>query len=113
MDYINEVSEYIEKAPENHREILTKLRDLIAAKSPEATEGFKWSRPVYGLEKDFCYLNYSQKHVNLGFFNFEKINDTQGLLEGTGKQMRHIKIKNLENLDEDYLGKMIQQAAEL
>ncbi len=107
-----EVTHFIEKSPEQHRIILTKLRNLIFTMVPEAKEQFKWSRPVYGLEKDFCYLQATKKHVVLGFFEFDKITTNSHLIEGSGKSMRHLKITNLSEIADHQLGKMIQEALE-
>ena len=111
MEKIKEVTDYIEQATEEQKEILISLRDLIAKTIPSANESFKWSRPVYSIEKDFCYLQFTKKHINLGFFNFEKIEDPNNLIEGTGQKMRHIKIKNQAAMDKKILAKMVKQAA--
>ena len=41
----------------------------------------------------FAYVNVFTHHVNVGFFYGADLYDKMGLLEGTGKNMRHIKIK--------------------
>src|SRR5687768_10157898 len=38
----------------------------------------------------FAYVNAFQAHVNVGFFRGAQIADPQGLLEGTGRLMRHV-----------------------
>src|SRR5687768_13706061 len=40
----------------------------------------------------FAYVNAFTAHVNVGFFCGAEIDDPQGLLEGTGKFMRHVKL---------------------
>jgi hypothetical protein len=40
----------------------------------------------------FAYVNAFKAHVNVGFFRGAEIADPEGLLEGTGKFMRHVKI---------------------
>src|SRR5690606_5483128 len=40
----------------------------------------------------FAYVNVFSRHVNVGFFAGASLNDPAGLLVGTGKRMRHIKI---------------------
>ncbi len=111
MNRIKEVSDYIEGATNEQKEVLGTLRELISKAIPEVVENFKWSRPVYATKKDFCYLQYNKKHINLGFFEFDKIEDPNNLLEGTGKQMRHIKIENGSKLDTSALYKMIKQSS--
>jgi hypothetical protein len=41
----------------------------------------------------FGYVNIFKTHVNVGFFCGAVLNDPAGLLEGTGKYMRHVKIR--------------------
>src|ERR1043166_5820855 len=41
----------------------------------------------------FGYVNAFQAHVNIGFFRGAQLDDPEGLLEGTGKSMRHVKLR--------------------
>jgi hypothetical protein len=41
----------------------------------------------------FGYVNAFTAHVNVGFFRGAEIADPAGLLEGTGKFMRHVKLR--------------------
>lgn len=41
----------------------------------------------------FAYVNVFRSHVNVGFFLGTLLPDPSGLLEGTGKRMRHVKIR--------------------
>lgn len=111
MSKIVEVDEYIKKAPTQHSETLKKLRNLILETVPQSQELFKWGQPVYATEKNYAYLKSTKNHVNLGFFNFDKISDTNNLLEGTGKSMRHIKITDIDNVDVNTLKNIIKQAS--
>jgi hypothetical protein len=98
-----QVTDFINKAPEDQKKIMEAIRKLIHEVVPNVVEEFKWSRPVFKADKDFAYLQTTKKHVTLGFFNFEKLDDPNGLLEGTGKDMRHIKIKSMNDFDSDLL----------
>lgn len=104
-----EVNTYIENSEEKNKGILNSLRELIFSLSPDVNEQFKWSRPVYAIDKDFCYLKTTKKAVTLGFFEFDKIKTNSQLIEGTGKSMRHIKIKNINEIEEFEINKMINE----
>src|SRR6476620_7432802 len=41
----------------------------------------------------FGYVNAFRDHVNVGFFRGAEIDDPGGLLEGTGKLMRHVTLR--------------------
>lgn len=100
----HQVTEYIENAPTDQREVMKTVRDLIHQTVPNVTEEFKWSRPIFKTTKDFAYLQANKSHINLGFYkDFEKLNDPNKLLEGTGKTMRHIKLKKVSDIDSELL----------
>ncbi len=40
----------------------------------------------------FAYVNVFRDHVNVGFFVGARLDDPAGLLEGSGKRMRHVKL---------------------
>lgn len=41
----------------------------------------------------FAYVAAFRSHVNVGFFHGAELSDPEGLLEGTGKSMRHVKLR--------------------
>lgn len=106
-----QVTAYINEAPTGHKEIMEAVRRLIHESVPGLREEFKWSRPVFGAEKDFAYLQVTKGHVTLGFYRFDKLDDPKNLLEGTGKAMRHIKLKNPDDLDATLLTTWFKAAA--
>lgn len=98
-----QVTEHTNNAPKEQKEIMETIRQLIHESVPGVTEEFKWSRPVFKSDKDFAYLKTAKAYVTLGFFNFQKLNDPKNLLEGTGKDMRHIKLKSINDVDKKLL----------
>lgn len=92
---IEEVEQYISELPEEIQKITSELRKIILHASPQLKEEFKWSMPNYSYQGFVCYLQPSKKHVNLGFHKGNELleKDTNTLLQGTGKTMRHIRIK--------------------
>ncbi|QUW22618.1 DUF1801 domain-containing protein [Sporosarcina sp. Marseille-Q4063] len=110
---INEkVDQFIEKLPENIQEITTCLRNLLFETSGNFTEEIKWGMPSYGIQKNICYLQPSKNHVNLGFYFGASLIDEDNLLEGTGKQMRHVRIKKVEEIQPEKIKALIQSAIE-
>ena len=49
-------------------------------------------------------------HVNLQFADGVDLADPAGLLEGTGKRVRHVKSRTLEDAERPALGELIAQA---
>lgn len=58
----------------------------------------------------FGYVNAFKAHVNVGFFRGAEIADLHGLLEGTGKFMRHVKLRPEHDVDASALRKLIETA---
>ena len=58
----------------------------------------------------FAYVNAFKVHVNLGFFHGAELRDPEGLLEGTGKFMRHVKLAPDREINADALSQLINSA---
>lgn len=58
----------------------------------------------------FAYVNIFTAHANVGFFQGASLADPAGLLQGTGKRMRHVKLRFGEAVDEDALRALIAAA---
>jgi hypothetical protein len=58
----------------------------------------------------FGYVNSFKSHVNVGFFYGAMLEDPAGLLEGSGKRMRHVKLKRGPELDTAALRELIDAA---
>jgi hypothetical protein len=59
-------------------------------------------------EAAFAYVNAFKAHANVGFFHGALLPDPAGLLEGSGKRMRHLKLRPGRELNagalEDLIG---------
>ena len=58
----------------------------------------------------FAYVNAFKAHVNVGFFRGAEIADPKGILEGTGKFMRHVKLRHGSDFDATALTTLIGTA---
>ena len=58
----------------------------------------------------FGYVNSFRSHVNVGFFYGAVLEDPAGLLEGSGKRMRHVKLSPGRELNAAALGDLIDAA---
>ena len=58
----------------------------------------------------FAYVDAFKAHVNVGFFRGAEIADPDGLLEGTGKFMRHVKLRPEGDVPVSALVKLIETA---
>ena len=58
----------------------------------------------------FAYVNAFRAHVNVGFFRGAELADPEGLLEGTGRFMRHVKLRPAEDVNASALRSLIRSA---
>jgi hypothetical protein len=114
MQRNQQVTDYIEALSSPRREICARLREIFADSRPEIQEGYKWSRPVYTLAgKPVGYIVANKADVNLGFDHGAELNDPQGRLQGGGKQMRHIKFRSADEIDDAYVRSLLDQAVSI
>jgi hypothetical protein len=100
------VDEYLERQESPQREICQKLRELIFNTLPGIKEEMKWGVPTYADGR--YYLVALKDHVNLGFSLKGLSKEEQKLLEGSGKTMRHIKIRALDEIDEKRIKELLK-----
>ena len=58
----------------------------------------------------FAYVNAFKAHVNVGFFLGSELQDPARILEGTGRRMRHVKLRPGVDTDSDALEALIDAA---
>lgn len=58
----------------------------------------------------FAYVNAFTAHAAVGFFHGASLPDPAGLLEGSGKRMRHVKLRPGVEVDEQALTALIDAA---
>ena len=71
-----------------------------------------WYGPTHRMKDGICYIGVIKDHVNLGFPRGDELADPQRILQGTGKQMRHIKIRNMSDLLRPAVRAYLQEACE-
>ncbi|NIV32103.1 MAG: hypothetical protein GWN58_22270 [Anaerolineae bacterium] len=97
--------------------IARRLRELIADVYPDVVE-VPWPKQRiigYGvgpkkMSEHFCYIGAHREYANLGFYYGTDLPDPEGLMEGTGKKLRHIKVRDAEGIGQSPLRNYIQLA---
>jgi hypothetical protein len=98
------------------REIAARVRKLILEAMPGAIEQVDPPDGLiaYGtgprLGEQVLAIAPHTNHVNLQFADGVDLADPAGLLEGTGKRVRHVKSRTLEDAERPALGELIAQA---
>jgi hypothetical protein len=92
------VDTFLKGYPPPVREIAVKARETILSVFPEATEKVYpgWKVIQYGagagMKDVFAVISPQRERVNLGLANGAELPDPEGLLEGSGKGIRHVKL---------------------
>ncbi len=107
-----EIKQFLETYPRDIDELARLLEAFVLDSAPGCTETLHsgWKVISFGYKKKFCAIGPHSKWVNLQFHNGAMLIDSNRMLEGTGKSMRHIKLKNPSGLN-DILRLLIQQAS--
>lgn len=108
-----DVEAYIAEVDRSLREVVEALRQLVLKGAPGIEEGIKWGQPCYSRNGNICNISADRGHVKLGFFKGGDITDPEGHLEGTGKKMRHIKVRLLEDIQEEAFAALVREAVNL
>ena len=87
-------NDFIRGLDPEDKAIIKHLRELVDKAAPQAEISMKWNRPWWTQNGFLCYIAIAGEHINFGFSRGAELNDTNGLLEGTGKGMRHIKVRS-------------------
>jgi hypothetical protein len=109
MNLNQKVTDYIANASEEQIVILEELRKLVHETIDNVSEEIKWGFPVFATTKDFAYLRFAKKHITLGFYNIDKIQDPDSLLEGEGNTLKHLKIKSKDEIKSKILVEWLKQ----
>jgi len=111
-----EVDKYVSKQKSPQKEICERLRSIILSTFPGIREEMKVGVPCYGCSTvDACgkfYLAALKDHVNLGFSLRGLTKDQQGLFEGSGKTMKHVKLYSLADIDEQHIVRLLRMVKE-
>ena len=99
------------------REICRSLRRVITALHEDYVE-VVWPRQKiasYGIgpkkmTEHYAYIAVLGSHVNLGFYHAGPLADPSGLLEGTGKNLRHIKLLDAASVKRPAIAALLREA---
>ena len=107
----------IQDASEEIQAICTALRTLIFELHPEAVEVVRLGDRAasFGvgpkkMSEAHTYIMPHKSHVNLGFYYGALLEDKANLLEGTGKKLRHVKVRSIETVNTPSLRNLINAA---
>ena len=105
---------------ETVRPIACALRAVVFEMDPNACEVVRLGdrAATYGVGPrkmidGYAYILPHRKWVNIGFYQGAELADPDGLLEGTGARMRHVKVRSVEDANRPALRELVQEALKL
>lgn len=109
--------ELLATAAEELRPIAIRLKEIILELDPDACEVVRLGdrAATFGvgpkkMSEGYAYIMPNKSWVNLGFYKGALLADTNGLLEGTGKSLRHVKTHSLEDANRPEVKELLRLA---
>lgn len=105
------VEDWFRKPDDELRRFARPWFDQMRSCGADVRELLNDGHPIACVEDAaFGYVNAFSVHVNVGFFYGAALDDPAGLLEGTGKRLRHVKLRWAQPVDTDALSELIMAA---
>jgi hypothetical protein len=94
--------------------VVDALRSLVKKTVPAAREAINpWGVPIFEWNGPLCYLRVGKTHVTFGFPRGASLKDPRKLLEGAGRNLRHVKIKDFAQVRNPHLKQLLLEAKRL
>jgi hypothetical protein len=104
---------YVKDENPTLRKVVTALKKLVKHVVSGTKETVNaWGVPTFVGKTPFAFYMVGKKHVTFGFPFATSLPDAEGLLEGTGKNMRHVKLHGIDDLETKGLRELIVASAE-
>ena len=95
------------------QDVVKALQRLVIEVAPGAEEVIKWGMPCYEQKGLLCSISPAKGYVRLQFFHGADLADPDGLLEGTGKGMRHVKVRSTDSIQREAVEALVKEAVRL
>jgi len=104
--------DYVAGQKPRNRAIIGALRGFVKRVEPGLSEAVKWGNGCWvGQDGPVAYVYSDTGYVQFGFFRGSSLKDPGGLLQGKGKYVRHVKVRDRSEIDERALSALLRQAA--
>jgi len=107
------IDAYVKKA--GKLEGVTKAVRALVKRTVKGGEEYvnPWKIPSYDSNGPLCCFMAGKEHVTFAFMRGAALPDPGKLLEGTGKGVRHVKLRTVADVKRPGLKKLIAEAAKL
>jgi hypothetical protein len=96
-------------------ELVQALRELVKQSVPQLVEEPKlgWGNISYKKKGLVCAISPEKTYAALFFYKGTRLSDPNGILEGSGKALRHIKIRKLDDIHVEQIAAWLHEAVGL
>ena len=107
------ISNYVDKAGKLE-DVSKALRTLVKESLTEVEEYVNpWKIPSFDSNGPLCCFMVGKEHVTFAFMRGAALPDPEKLLEGTGKGVRHVKLRSVADVKRPGVKKLLLDAAKL
>jgi uncharacterized protein YdhG (YjbR/CyaY superfamily) len=96
-----------------YRNVAEKVRELMREYAPDAEEIISYGIPAYRRRRILALISPTKKGITFAFSRGAEFEDEYGLLEGVGKVSKNVRMKSLDDVNQDALRYYIEQAVRL
>jgi hypothetical protein len=89
------------------------VHEVVRALAPELTRITKWGMPWYAGNDLVLLVGTFSHHVGVEFWRGTTLRDPGHLLEGTGKNLRHVKMQRLADATAPAFIQLVREAVRL
>src|SRR5712691_2132190 len=108
------IDAYVSKKNPKLKPVTDAVRALVRKAVPKSREAINpWGIPTFEWNGTLCYIMVGKNHVTFGFPRGTSLQDSSKLLEGTGKNLRHVKLREISNVHDANLKQLILEAKKL
>ena len=93
------VEAWLGEQPRTLRPVARAAAGVLDEGLPGASQDIKWGFPTWVGNGNIAAVMAFGEHVNLQFYLGTQLPDPQGLLEGTGKDLRHVKLQHAKDAE--------------
>ncbi len=94
-------------------DVLRAAEHTIRQAAPAAHTEVKWGHPWFVGIDPICVVGAFTRHVGVEFWRGTTIPDPRGLLEGTGKNLRHVKLRTVLEATSPQFAALVRSAVRL
>ncbi len=112
------VDDYLAALPEGLREVATTLRPVVNAALPGSVEAIYHASPTWSAGEKagknlVCLMKGYSSYVTFALWKGQLVDDPSGRLEASAREMAHVKLRTVDDIDADLFTGWLEQARDL